>query len=101
MSRVHYNIECNGVFPTLVDEAKCIRCRKIRNKKVILQPQEFDVEVAGKNGIRVRGTSSHDCMIEFKDGDEWKPLKYVQSLTIELNVDNPLPKIKIGYIVVS
>ena len=73
---------------------------KLESKEVILQPQEFDVEVAGKNGIRVRGTSLHDCVIEFKDGDAWKPLKYVQGIYIELDVNNPLPKVQVSYIVV-
>ena len=72
----------------------------ITTKEVILQPQEFDIEVAGKKGIRVRGTSSHDCVIEFKDGNAWKPLKYVQGIYIELDVNDPFPNVRVRYIVV-
>lgn len=61
-----------------------------------------EVELEGKNGLRVMWNGSHQkCIIEMKCNDgKWRPLSGVQEVEIRISVDEQLPIIKIDQFVI-
>lgn len=61
-----------------------------------------EVELEGKNGLRVMWDGPHKATIEMKQDEdgEWAPLSGVQKIEILMSVHEPLPIIKIDQIIV-
>ena len=75
---------------------------KINPRVATINPSKIDLEVTGKNGIRVRSDgSARTTSIEIKDGDSWKSLNHIQriELIIDCEDDGGLPKVKLTYLV--
>lgn len=76
------------------------------NKPYIVQAKGsipiVEVELEGKNGLRVMWNGSREkCSIEMKcDDGKWRTLSGVQEVEVRISVDEPLPIIKINQFVI-
>jgi hypothetical protein len=73
----------------------------MKSNSIDVHTKNLDVELMGKNGVRMRWKEPHNCTIEVMDSSgEWCEIKYVQSIHISAGVDDPLPKVHIDYVVI-
>jgi len=73
---------------------------KIDKQVININPSELNLEVDGKNGIRIiSGGSSRNTHIEIKEDGEWKQLSLVTRIevVIDCEEDGGLPKVKLSY----
>jgi hypothetical protein len=67
-------------------------------EKIEIEPKEFHFEFDGQNGIRIinDGKNHYETIIEARNKNgEWEHIPAVQSVSIEISVDLPIPKVKI------
>jgi hypothetical protein len=75
---------------------------KIEPKRLTIKPSELDLEVAGKNGIRITSNgSARGTKIMVRDEGEWKELKYVRGVKVSLDVndDDGIPRVELTYFI--
>jgi hypothetical protein len=66
-------------------------------RKAAIRPEVLDFEALVSNGLRIRYEGPDKCWIEAKDGDNWRPLKYVRNVNISVGVDHEPPMVKMEY----
>ena len=71
----------------------------MKSNSIDIETKNLEVEIFGKNGIRLIWHDVNKCTIEVMDGGKWRELKYVQNIKIELGIDNKIPKVHIDYVV--
>ena len=96
--------EVNRIYGVESEDALEITDKNLSLEETEVEPKEFYVEFAGENGIRItnNGESLYATMVEIKNRDgEWQPLSAVQSISFEISVDCPTPKVKIERYILS
>jgi hypothetical protein len=96
--------EINKIYGVESDELLELTDKNLPLEKIEVDPKEFSFEFGGENGIRITndGEYLYGTIIEIKNIDgEWEPLSAVQSISIEISVDNPTPKVKIERYILS
>ena len=66
-----------------------------------VRPKVLEFEALASNGLRIIWNGTRNCSIEGKDGDEWKPLKYVRNITISFGVEDQIPVVKMEYYIIK
>ena len=73
--------------------------KAMKSNSIDIETKNLEVELAGKNGIRLMWNGPRQCTVEVKDGDVWRELKCVQNIKILVGIDHILPKVHIDYVV--
>ena len=75
---------------------------KINPNTITIKPSELNLEVSGRNGIKIISSgSARDTQIMVKDEGEWKELKYVRGVKVSLDVndDDGIPRVELTYFI--
>ncbi len=70
------------------------------SQKERVQPDVLDVELSGKNGIRVRWAGYQKCSVERLVDGVWTKIPLVQDIFIKLSCTDPLPSVTLRSLVI-